>query len=470
MNRVTQRNRSRAWLATLLVFLSAAIVPSLLHAQRAELEKIIKRKVLPNGLEVIVVENHGVPLATIEVNVRNGAFTQSPEYAGLAHMYEHMFFRANSKYPEPESFVGRAGDLGAVFNGTTAEERVNYYLTVSADSMEAGVRFLASALLAPLFKQEELERERQVVIGEYDRNESSPFFRLNREMDKLLYPGNFSRKNIIGDRQVILTTTPEKMRTIQRKYYVPNNSVLIVSGDVNPERVFAIAERELGSWQKGSDPFASDPIPQIPALTKNDGIVVEADVGAVTVLLQWQGPSVGKDPKSTYAADVFSDVLNDPGSNFQQRLVDSGLWQSMGVNYYTLNNVGPISISGQTSPQNLRKALAALDAEIAKFTSPNYFDPGELESVKAHRAVTSAFDRERSSGFAHTLGFWWSVANLEYYMGYVDNMAKQTTADLRAYAAKYIVGKPRITGVLIDPASRRQLGLTTTELTSRGNE
>lgn len=464
MNRLSQRNGSRAWLATLIIVMAVLLAPFAASAQRAELDKIIQRKVLPNGLEVIVVENHGVPLATIEVDVKNGSFTQTPEYAGLAHMYEHMFFRANAKYPDPESFVGRAGDLGAVFNGTTAEERVNYYLTVSADSMEAGVKFLSAALIAPLFRQDELERERQVVIGEYDRNESSPFFQLNREMDKLLYPGNFSRKNIIGDRQVILTTTPEKMRTIQRRYYIPNNSVLIVSGDVNPAQVFAVAERELGKWQKGPDPFVADPIPAIPALAKSDGVVVEADVGAVTVFLQWQGPSVGKDPKSTYAADVFSDVLNDPGSNFQQRLVDSGLWQSVGVNYYTLNNVGPITISGQTSPQNLRKALAALEAEIAKFNDPGYFDSGELEAVKAHRAVTSAFDRERASGFAHTLGFWWSVADLEYYMGYVDNMAHQTTADLRAYASKYIVGKPRITGVLIDPASRRQLGLTTAEL------
>jgi len=459
-----QRNRSHARLATFLALAFALLTPSVLMAQRAELEKIIKRKVLSNGLEVIVVENHGVPLATIEVNVKNGSFTQPPEFAGLAHMYEHMFFRSNARYSEPESFVGRAGDLGAVFNGTTSEERVNYYLTVSSDSLEGGIRFLASALLAPLFRQEELERERQVVIGEYDRNESSPFFRLNREMDKLLYPGNFSRKNIIGDRQVILTTTPEKMRTIQRKYYVPNNSVLIVSGDVDPQRVFAAAERELGSWQRGPDPFASDPIPAIPPLTKNQGVVVEADVGAVTVFLQWQGPSVGKDPKATYAADVFSDVLNDPGSNFQQRLVDSGLWQSMGVNYYTLNNVGPITISGQTSPENLRKALAALEAEIRQFDDPGYFDRGELEAVKAHRAVTSAFDRERASGFAHTLGFWWSVADLEYYMGYVDNMAKQTIDDLRSYGSKYIVGKPRITGVLINPAARRQISLTTEEL------
>ncbi len=454
----------------MLMLAGAFIVPSIVSAQRAELEKIIKRKVLANGLEVIVVENHGVPLATIEVDVKNGSFTQSPEFAGLAHMYEHMFFRANSKFPDPESFVGRAGDLGAVFNGTTAEERVNYFLTVSADSMDAGVRFLASALLSPLFRQDELERERQVVIGEYDRNESSPFFQLNREMDKLLYPGNFSRKNVIGDRQVILTTTPEKMRTIQRKYYVPNNSVLIVAGDVNPDQVFASAERELGKWERGPDPFVTDPIPPIPALTKDQGVVVEAGVGAVTVFLQWQGPSVGKDPKSTYAADVFSDVLNDPASNFQQRLVDSGLWQSMGVNYYTLNNVGPITISGQTSPENLRRALKALETEIAKFDDPGYFDVSELEAVKAHRAVTSAFDRERSSGFAHTLGFWWTVADLEYYMGYVDNMAKQTIADLQAYATKYILNKPRITGVLIDPASRQQLGLTTQELATRGVE
>src|SRR6476619_809947 len=137
---MSQRNRSRAWLATLTMLAVAFFLAvSTASAQRAELEKIIKRKVLANGLEVIVVENHGVPLATVEVDVKNGSFTQSPEFAGLAHMYEHMFFRSNSIYSQPESFVGRAGDLGAVFNGSTAEERVNYYLTVPADSLSAGI-------------------------------------------------------------------------------------------------------------------------------------------------------------------------------------------------------------------------------------------------------------------------------------------------------------------------------------------
>jgi zinc protease len=450
--------------AAIALVTTACLVPVVLPAQRAELDKIIKRRVLSNGLEVIVVENHGVPLATVEVNVRNGSFTQTPEYAGLAHMYEHMFFRSNAEFPQSEMYLDRASQLGAVFNGTTQEETVSYYLTVPADSVRGAIQWLAPALRSPLFLESELAVERQVVIGEYDRNESSPFFQLQRQMDTKLYPGNYSRKNVIGDRQVVATTTPEKMRFIQRKYYVPNNSVLIVAGDVKPDSIFAIAEKQLGSWQRGADPFATDPIPEIPPLTASDAVVAEAGVNAVTVLLQWQGPSVGKDPKSTYAADVFSDLLNDPRSRFQQRLVDNGLWQGVTVNYYTLNHTGPITISGQTSPEKLRPALVALNAEIRKLDDPAYFDPDELKADQAHRSVTSAFGREEASAFAHTLGFWWSVASLEYYMGYVDNMAHQTTADLRAYADRYIVDKPRITGVLISPEGRRQIKLTADEL------
>lgn len=451
-----------------IALLLFAVSPTLVHAQRAELAKIIQRKVLPNGLEVIVVENHGVPLATIEIDVKNGSFTQSPQYEGLAHMYEHMFFRADSTFPEPNQFWDRASDLGAVFNGTTAEERVNYYMTVPEEKLGDGIHLLAAALRAPLFRQDELERERQVVIGEYDRNESSPFFALSRQMDEKLYPGNFSRKDIIGDRQIVLTTTPEKMRTSQKKYYIPNNSAVIVAGDVNPATVFTLVEKELGQWPRGADPFVADPIPAIPPLSKSEGVIVEAPVGAVTIQVQWQGPSVGEDPKSTYAADVFSDVLNDPRSQFQQKLVDSGLWQAVGVNYYTLNHTGPITISGQTSVEQLRDALAALYGEISKFDKPNYFTLDELEAVKAHRAVTSAFDRERASGFAHTLGFWWSVASLEYYMGYVDNMAQQSLDDLRAYARKYIVDKPHIAGVLIAPDAGQALHLVPGDLLTAG--
>jgi zinc protease len=447
--------------ALVWAMLAASSLASEARGQRANLEKFIHQRVLANGMQLIVAENHSVPLATVEINVRNGSFTQPPGYEGLAHMYEHMFFKANAQLPLPDQFIERASELGAVFNGTTQEERVNYYMTLPKDSLEGAMRLIAAALREPKFLREELERERQVVLGEYDRNEASPFFALQEAIGKRVYPGQWSRKNIIGERTVLQTVGPEKMREIQKKYYVPNNSALLVAGDVDPQRVFQLAEAVFGDWKKGDDPFVKDPIP---ALTANEAVIVEQPVNAVTVMLEWQGPSVRQDPTATYAADVFSDALNQAVSVMQQRLVDSGLFQSIGVNYYTLDQKGPISIVGQTTPERLKEAVVALDREIANFADPGYITQEQLVNVKAERAVSTAYGEDRASGFAHTLGFWWAVSGIDYYMGYIDGMAKQTLADLQGYARKYIVGKPRVVGVLIDPEARKRIGLKESDL------
>ena len=451
--------------ATLLLLAAIALLATPALAQsRTELARAIRQRVLANGLEVIVVENHGVPLVTVELDVKNGSFTQTPEYAGLAHLYEHMFFKASRQFPEPGAFAQRAGVLGADFNGTTSEERVNYYMTMLADSLEGGMRLLSASLREPSFREDELGREREIVLGEYDRQESNPFFQLTQVTGQKLWGTQWSRKNTIGDRGVIRSTTPQKMREIQYRYYVPNNSALVITGDVAPERAFALATEIFGDWSRGDDPFSKWPIPAMAPLTADAGIIVEQPVSAITVLIQWHGPRVRSDPAATYAADVFSDILNAPGSALQKRLVDSGLWDGVGFNYYTLNQVGPISISGQTSRERFRDAMKALRVELARLNEPAYIPRDALDEAKAHRAVSSAFGFERGSDLTHTVGFWWSVADLDYFMGYVDNMARAQLTDLRNYAEKYIMGKPRVVGIMISPDDRKALGLTEADL------
>jgi zinc protease len=124
-------------------------------------------------------------------------------------------------------------------------------------------------------------------------------------------------------------------------------------------------------------------------------------------------------------------------------------------------------VVGQTTPDRLKDALSALDIELGRIAEPGYIDPEQVAASKAERAVSTAFGIERATAFSHTLGFWWAVASLEYYMGYIDSMAAQTVADLQGYARKYIVGKNRITGVIIDPESRRRLNLSEASLLSR---
>src|SRR5204863_4942837 len=132
---------------------------------------------------------------------------------------------------------------------------------------------------------------------------------------------------------------------------------------------------------RGADPFATDTIAEPPPLARDSAVVVEQPIGSIVVMFQWQGPGATKDQAATYAADVFSDVLNQPGSRFQRRLVDSGLFESITVNYYTLNQVGPITISGETSPEKLKEALAALRDEIRKLNDPGYFSAEALQAA-----------------------------------------------------------------------------------------
>jgi zinc protease len=289
-------------------------------------------------------------------------------------------------------------------------------------------------------------------------------FGFSQEMGKALWTSAWSRKNPLGERAVIESTTPDKMRTIEKRYYIPNNTAIIVTGDIAADKAFALAKTIFGGWEKGPDPFTADPIPPIPPLARDSAFITEQDIGTVIVMMQWQGPGATGDPAATYAADVFSDVLNQPGSRFQKRLVDSGLFESIGVNYYTLNHVGPITIEGETSPQHLREALTALRDELTKVGDPAYFAADQLETVKQRRIVDTELNLERASGFAHQIGFWWAVTGLDYFMGYVDTMAKQHPADLASYASKYIAGRPHVTGVVISPSDRRTIGLTRASL------
>ena len=229
----------------------------------------IYHRTLANGLDVIVVESHANPIVRIELDVKNGSFTQTPEYEGLSHLYEHMFFRANRTIPDQERSLERLRELGAVPNASTAGERVNYFLVVGTDSVLPALKFIEDAIRFPLFAGEDLERERAIVLAEFDRLEATPDFHLRRAVDGALWsPVYASRKNAIGDRGVIATATPEKMLTIQRRYYVPNNTALILAGAITAERGFALAEEVFGDWPRGDDPFAT-PVPDPPPLERS---------------------------------------------------------------------------------------------------------------------------------------------------------------------------------------------------------
>ncbi|HEX8143381.1 MAG TPA: pitrilysin family protein [Pyrinomonadaceae bacterium] len=421
-------------------------------------------RVLANGLEVIVLEDHSVPLVTIELAVKNGSYTEPPELNGLSHLYEHMFFKANRAIANQEDYLRQIGQMGIAYNGQTQTELVNYYYTTTSPNMRVAFQFLRDSARWPLFDKNEFEREREVVIGEIDRNESNPFFYLNREINDRLFYKYQSRKNPLGNRQTVSTATTDMMRLIQGRYYVPNNSALVVTGDVRAEEVFKLAQDLYGDWERTEDPFVKYPPVEHPALPKSDGVIIKQPVQNVVIEIGWHGPSIGKDNPGTYAADVFSFILTQPNSRFQRALVDTGLVNGVFIGYLTQRNVGPITIIAQTSPEKARAATKAIYEEIAHFNDKDYYTDEQLESAKALLEADDLYSREKLSDYAHTLSFWWASTGLDYFRGYLGNLRRTTRADISRYVTTYIQGKPHVGVALISEEAQARAQLKPEDL------
>ena len=428
----------------------------------------IASKVLPNGLEVVVLEDHSVPIVTIELAVRNGSFTEPPELNGLSHLYEHMFFKANRAIANQEQYLQKIGQLGIAYNGETREEVVEYYFTTTSPNLRAAMNFMRDATRYPLFDEKEFERERQVVIGEMDRDESEPAFYLNREMSDRLFYKYPSRKNALGNRQTVSGATTAMMRLIQGRYYVPNNSALVVTGDVQPEEVYKMAQEFYGDWaRRDKDPFVEFPMVEHPPLAKSEGGIIKQPVTNVLIEIGWHGPSIGKDDAATYAADTFSFIMQQPDSRFQRNLVDTGLVTAVAIGYYTQRNVGPINIIFQTTPEKAQAALKAIYNEVSHFNDKDYYTDEQLDSAKGLLEADDLYSREKFDEYAKTLGFWWSSTGIDYFRGYLPNLRRTSRADISRYITTYIQGKPHVGLALISEQAQQQAKLTPEDLIGR---
>jgi len=415
---------------------------------------------LKNGLDVLVVENHSIPLVTIEIAAKNGSMTEPPAFNGLSHLYEHMFFKANAVIPNQERYLERMRELGMQFNGTTGTERVNYYFTTTVDHLNDSLVFMRDAIVSPLFDRQELEREKEVVVGEIDRAESNPYYHFQHEVSQHVWWKYPSRKDPLGNRQTVRSATPQMMRIIQKRYYIPNNSVLVVTGDVKAPELFQKVEAHYEKWKPGPDPFKKNPLAKHPPLPRSEVVLVQQPVETVSFNVVWHGPStVGKGVELTYAADLLGYAISEPSSHFQKNLVDSGACVHAGFNWSTQMNVGPITLAVEATPDKADECATTALAELPKMRAPDYLSDEELRNAAHRLEVDQALEREKPSELSHVLSFWWASAGLNYYLSYLDNVKKATRADIARYLDTYVLGKPFVFGVMVSPQMASELHL-----------
>ncbi len=417
-------------------------------------------RTLPNGLDVLVIEDNTVPLATIMMTFKNGAFTETDKFNGLTSIYQNMLLKGNKDYVNQQDLGYNSGGLGIrEMNTSTTEEYATTYFTLPKSNLDAGLNFMNSAIRFAKFAPVEFQNEKEVSDQQLKQKESSPFYELNDAMLHHLWGEFYSRKVAIGTHENIKNATLALMDSIRDKYYYPNNAILIIGGNVDHDKVFNTVEKIYGNWKSSNfDPLKKWLIPEFRPLDKTDYFIVESPLAAVPeIMIDWRGPDTRNDVNSTYCADVFSYIINQRSSKLNNALVQSGLANYVGIGYLTLKHVGPISLVVYPNPLKIKECVAELQKQLALMFNDDYLTDEQIETAKRMLEIKKIREEEITSDYVHSISFWWASASLNYFAGYNDNLRKVSRADLKNYVNKYILNKSYCAGLLISPELSEQL-------------
>jgi zinc protease len=297
-------------------------------AQAAETKEGIVSHILDNGLQVLILEKHSMPVAAVQVWYNVGSVDEPNGLKGIAHLFEHMMFRGSKNFGPQEHFK-LIQEAGGRCNAYTSDEKTVYHERLPADKLDLALRLEADRMANLILDQNVLDTERQVVLEEYRlRIENDPIGSIEKDVREFLFPSNPYQYGPIGKVDDIKKFTVEDCQGFYKKYYVPNNATLIIVGDVKAKKVIKMVEAKFGDIKPSQLPgrpkfvFASN---QVKTLNK-----AKTDLPVPVTLLSFY--TEGARDKDRAALEVLLNCLNNGKS--------SRLWKSLVNNkkvaeYYT---------------------------------------------------------------------------------------------------------------------------------------
>lgn len=425
----------------------------------------LDHNILDNGMEIFILENHAVPLVTIQITFRCGSITQSDNTTGLFHLYEHMLFKGNEVYPEQSDFKAAMKELGVgSWNGGTSTEYVTYYFTIPSAKLDRGIDFWANAVRYSLLEENELEIEKDVVINEIRGYLNDPDEIYQSAVKKKLFYKYPWRRDVGGVEATIAGATTAQMQDIKDNYYVPDNCALFIAGDVDPETVMESVYKSFGDWVPAE--IKATDVPPHPLMDSDEKIIYpdpKMYPDFAFIQMSMRGPDVLDDPEATYAADVWLKLLDDPTGKFKENIFNkvSGLYHKdyIFASYYTQKDGGQIVFGTYMLVDSEKSTLerteefkqAVLDEISLMAEDSEYFSEKNFGILKNILEDETIIEIESPISFISTLSFWWASASTGYYYGYVPNMKKVTHSEISDYLNRYVISKPSVLSVRMNP-------------------
>ncbi|MGY4363139.1 zinc protease [Bradyrhizobium sp. i1.3.1] len=410
---------------------------------------------LDNGLQVVVIPDHRTPLVTQTIWYNVGSADETPGKSGLAHFLEHLMFKGTAKHPAG-AFLQTVQRVGGDQNAFTSVDYTGYYQRVPREQLPAMMEFEADRMTGLILKDEDVLPERDVVLEEYNKRvANNPDERLTEQIMAALYLNHPYGRPVIGWHQEIEKLDREDALAFYKRFYAPNNAILVIAGDVDVKDIRPLVEKNFAPIpgqhaipEKRIRP--QEPMPAAPrTVTLSDPRVEQPGLRRYYLVPAAATAATDESP----ALDVLSRLMGGGANSYLYRalVIDRGLAISAGAGY-DRTALDPSQFSILVTPKpgvEFAPIEEAIDKVIADLAQ-NIARAEDLERVKTQLIAEAIYAQDNQADLA----LWYGSAlttglSIDDIRSWPDRIRAVTAEQVRDAAAKWLDKKRSVTGYLI---------------------
>lgn len=361
---------------------------------------MFKKSILKNGLRIVLVPMKNSMATTFLVLVEAGSKYENKEINGISHFLEHMCFKGTKKRPSALIISSEMESLGAVYNAFTGQEVTGYYAKVSPDKIDNALDIVSDMYMNPLLKEEEIQKEKGVIIEEINMYEDLPMRKVHENFMRLVYGDQPAGWAIAGQKEIVLEVNREKMIGYRKKHYVPEATTIVVAGAFKEKEMFKKLDKIFGRLLR-SDKTGKEKVTD----TQNKPKVALETKQSDQTHLVMGFRAFDMFDKRKYALNVLCDIL---GGGMSSRLFQK-VREELGAAYYVncgnqlFTDHGLLAISAGVDNKKINVVIGAILGELNKIKNTSV-SKAELDKSKNYICGSMMIGLETSDSLAEFYG------------------------------------------------------------------
>lgn len=414
----------------------------------------IKEYMLDNGMKVIIIEDHNSPLATFQIWYRVGARNEPSGKTGISHLLEHMMFKGTEKYG-PKQFSNIIQRNGGTDNAFTTKDHTMYFQTLSSDRISLSIELESDRMKNLLLDPLDVENERNVVMEERRmRYEDDPQNSLYENLFATAFKIHPYRNPVIGWMSDIASIQRDDLYSYYRKYYTPENAFIVISGDIEADKIIQEIRDKFGSIppteSSGTKSRGNEQKAREPEQMGEKRIFLKREAELPYIAIAYHVPNFPHE--DSFALDVMSAILSDGMSARLYRNIVREKRLAINIfSDYSGFNIDPfLFLFGATAApdKNIMDVEKAIYEEIESLKNEL---PTEREVQKAKNQVEAYFIFSQDSNYSKALytGIFEMLGGWRLIERYIEGIRRVSPSDVQAVARKYFRDENKTVGILV---------------------